>query len=270
MRAPRGVEQRIDWFLSHHPGKAGMCARHSWQSLGGDYGNPPRWGAPDANAVYDKIVASKRFFRGDPPKGALVVWRYGRHGHAAISLGGGMIATTDPTNQPGQTGIEPIAYPQKWGARIGYRIWTDEYNGVRFPVGEKAAVSNNFDYQYLGKPTGPQTVGMKYEKLDDSRWDPPRAGFEHTLVYLNVKPTFAPGMSIGSLRVRIVRADGDATGYNDFVVAKDALEDGVALFTYTYWELGDGKPTHVEARCQGGLALASIGTRYTKKAVVVD
>lgn len=128
----RSVEARIEWFLSNSPGGSGMCARHSWRSLGGDKGDPPAWGCPDANAVYDKVKASGRYWSSTPPRGALVVWKYGRHGHAAISAGNGRIVTTDPSGRPGSTGEEPLSYPSRWGAK-GY-IWTDQYNGVRFDV----------------------------------------------------------------------------------------------------------------------------------------
>jgi len=132
MSTPRTTEARIDWFLSHNPSGSGMCAQHSWHSLGGDYGNPPAWGCKNANAVYDKVKASGRYWTTEPPRGALVLWKYGNNGHAAISYGSGKIATTDPTNKPGKTGVEPLSYPKKWGA--GSYIWTDQYNGVRFSV----------------------------------------------------------------------------------------------------------------------------------------
>lgn len=129
---PRGIEERIKWFLSNSPGGSGMCARHSWRSLGGDKGDPPAWSCPNANSVYDKVKKSGRYWSTTPPRGALVIWKYGKHGHAAISVGGGRIVTTDPSNKPGGTGEESIKYPSKWGA--GSYIWTDQYNGVRFDV----------------------------------------------------------------------------------------------------------------------------------------
>jgi hypothetical protein len=137
MSSPRSTEARIDWFLSHNPSGVGMCAQHSWHSLGGDYGNPPAWGASDANAVYDKVKKSGRYFTTTPPRGALVVWKYGNNGHAAISYGDGKIATTDPNGKPGKTGVESLTYPHKWGASASARIWTDEYNGVRFSVDDE-------------------------------------------------------------------------------------------------------------------------------------
>lgn len=266
MPDPRGVEDRLTWFLTHDPGGVGMCARHSWRALGGDQGNPPRWFAEDANAVYDKVRASGRYFTTPPPRGALILWPYGKHGHAALSMGGGRIATTDPTGKPGGTGVEPIGYPARWGAK-GY-IWTDQYAGVRFEVG---TMSNNIDYNYSGKPKGDLTLGTRYTRLDVAAWDPPRKGLEHTLVYLNITPTkWATGKDVGGVRVRLVRADGDNTGYQDYTIAKDSLDDGGFLISYTYFEDGDGRPKRVEVRCQGGLLAATVGTRYVKAGVVVD
>jgi hypothetical protein len=148
MPDPRGPENRIHWFLNNNPSKRGMCAQHTWHSLGGNYGNPPAWGAPNANAVIKKVVESGRYFtpnnwEGPPPRGAYIAWQYGQHGHAALSLGDWRIATTDPTGKPGGVGVEPINYPQKWGAK-GWTLWTDEYNGVRFPVGEEGNMADGW------------------------------------------------------------------------------------------------------------------------------
>jgi hypothetical protein len=139
---PRGAEDRIRWFLANKPSGPGMCAQHSWHALGGDRGNPPRWYAANANAVYDKVRAAGRYWTSDPPRGALVLWEYGTNGHAALSLGDGRIATTDATgSRNGEPGIEPIGYPAKWGASPIKRIWTDTYNGVRFGVGSEMTTS---------------------------------------------------------------------------------------------------------------------------------
>jgi hypothetical protein len=80
------------------------------------------------------VKASGRYFTTTPPRGALVAWKYGRHGHVAISAGAGRIVTTDPHTGEGRTGEEPLTYPHRWGASASARIWTDQYNGVRFPV----------------------------------------------------------------------------------------------------------------------------------------
>lgn len=268
MSSPRGIEERIDWFMEHNPSGPGMCAQHTWHSLGGNNGNPPAWGCSDANECIDKIRASGRYWNnnGDiPPRGAWVGYKYGSNGHACLSLGDGRIATTDPGNGK-PVGIEDLDYPNKWGAS-GWDIWTDQYNGVRFDVGANMA---NYDYDYLEKPGGTLTVGTSYKKLDNSEWDPPHSGWENTYVYLNIKPTKWDG-DIGALRMRIVRADGDTTGHEDLIIARVALDnDGKTLRHVSYWEAGDGKKTHVELECIGGLLEVQIGTRYTKKCVVLE
>lgn len=138
----RGIDERITWMLDHPPGEVGQCARETWHALGGDQSTPcpPAWGTPDANAVYDEIIASGRYWTTTPiPRGAVIAWRYGDHGHAALSAGDGWICTTDPEGNAGGTGIEPLNYPERWGASPSKRIWTDQYNGVRFDVAETVA-----------------------------------------------------------------------------------------------------------------------------------
>jgi hypothetical protein len=279
MPAPRGIEDRIRWFQNHSPSKSGMCAQHTWRSLGGDYGNPPAWGAPTANSCVDKIKASGRYWTpqtwsGPPPRGAWIGWKYGDSGHAAIGNGNDWkINTTDPSGNQGMCGVEPLDFPRRWGfntANGPYTLWTDQYNGVRFEVG--ANMSGNYDYDYLDKPSGNFTVTRDYKTLDNSTWNPPRTGWENTFVYLNIKPFFQSGKNVGAIRIRVYREDGDTTGHHDLVIHKDALDtEGKTLRHWIYWEAGGkGDSTKVQMQCIGGLASAVIGTRYTKKAVVVD
>ena len=142
-KPPRNVKDRIAWFLkdSNGPQNSGMCAKRTWMSLGGDYGNPPAWGCADANAAYDKIIKSGRFWRGTPKKGAVVAWKYSKHGHLALSYdGASKIATTDPADGS-VAGVQDINFPTKWGAKKDSWIWTDQYNGVRFAVGDTSAAT---------------------------------------------------------------------------------------------------------------------------------
>ena len=137
MSSPRGVQARIQWMLDHPPGSPGWCAREVWHALGGDQDppNPPAWGTDDANEVYDRVKASGRWFdTWLAPDGADIIWKYGKYGHTALATGG-RICTTDPEGKPGGVGIEDLDYPHRWGANSTDRIWTDEYNGVRFAVG---------------------------------------------------------------------------------------------------------------------------------------
>jgi hypothetical protein len=162
----RKVEERIDWFLSHSPSSSGMCAQHTWYALGGNNGCPPAWGCSDANQCVDKVKKSGRYWTpstwsGPPPRGAWVGYKYGNNGHAALSLGDGRIATTDPSNGK-MVGIEDLDYPNKWGAS-GWDVWTDEYNGVRFDV---AAPISDGDV-YLSKLKYGQKDSDSVKRLQD-------------------------------------------------------------------------------------------------------
>lgn len=128
-----------------------------------------------------------------------------------------------------------------------------------------------YDYWYGGKPPEPQTFGRKYGVLDLSAHDPGAAGLEFSLRYLNIKPTYQAGKTVGAIRPRLVRPGGDFTAYDDIEICRDALdEDGIALKTFVYFEAGEAAPTHWELKCIGGIASAEIGTRYSKKAIIKD
>lgn len=166
---------------------------------------------------------------------------------------------------------------------IGHKEWSttgkvdprDDMNKVRADVARalESSVSDNYDYKYLGKPTGTFTVKRgDYVTLDQSTWTPPRSGWENTYCYLNIKPVFNSGKSAGAIRCRIMREDGDTTGHLDILIHKDALDsDGRMLYHWTYWEAGEkGAETKIQMLAIGELASATISTRYTKKVVVVD
>lgn len=208
---PRGVEERIEWFLHHLPSGPGMCAQHCWHALGGNYGNPPRWNCDDANAVYAKVIASGRYFKTEPPRGALIIWPYGEHGHEAISLGARKIATTDPTGQPGGVGVESIDYPKKWGA--GSYIWTDQYNGVRFDVKEPIVA----DPYIVKKADNVQTLPLnKWVQLDLGAVDAilPPLGANDWDAYVNLNLRSLKGAARNDLRYilgRWARYDSSST-----------------------------------------------------------
>ena len=132
--------------------------------------------------------------------------------------------------------------------------------------------SGNYDYHYGGKPPGTFSITRDYKTLDQSEWSPPRSGWESSTVYLNVDPTFQSGKTVGAIRLRLVREDGDDTGHADLFVMADALDgDGRCLIRWNYWEKGEkGVSTKVQVKCIGGLQSATISTRYLKKSVVVD
>lgn len=152
----RSVQARRKWFLNNRPSGVGMCAQHTWHALGGDRGNPPRWFAADANAVVAKVRAAGELKTGrlnDIPKGAIVLWEYGSHGHMALSDGPGKIVTTDPPGKPGGTGVESVTYPARFGARNNGRPtgWTNYYAGTRFTTGDEDMPLSNSDLAEIRK-----------------------------------------------------------------------------------------------------------------------
>jgi hypothetical protein len=127
----RSVNGRLNWFLTHKPGRAGLCARHTWQSLGNP--PPPALGAPDANAVV-RIMKAKGHFetsKKNIPKGAVVLWTSKNHGHAALYNGGGTIASTD-VHGPNTVGVVDLGYPERrWGHK--WAGWTYHWGNVELP-----------------------------------------------------------------------------------------------------------------------------------------
>lgn len=239
--APRSVAERIAWFLSNKPdidgdGKpdSGACANHSWKALGGDRGNPPAWGAPTANVVYDRVIASGRYWTTEPVPGALVVWKYGLHGHAAIAhTKAGKICTTNPTGNPLGTGIEPLDYPSRWGATAARRIWTDEYNGVRFPVGSELIAMSiprkgflSLDKWAVGRRIMAKVGAPNWVTVPGGRWftlaifDEPAGGeFAHWLQVIAPK-----GAEFGEVRLARLGWGSDSTGPGDIdATAQNAL-----------------------------------------------
>jgi len=162
-----------------------MCAQHSWHALGGNKNPPcpPRWNCANANAIVDKERAAGKLRTNNldaPPRGALVLWKYGANGHAALSLGNGKIATTDPTGKSGGVGIEPITYPKKWGAANGGRPtgWADYYAGVTFAVGEEEDMPlSDADIEKIAKAVNRTLGDWKADgELQPAADDPPKTG----------------------------------------------------------------------------------------------
>jgi hypothetical protein len=129
--ALRSVKGRLAWFLTHRPGRAGLCARHTWQSLGNP--PPPALGTPDAHAVIKRMKALGWWEtkRTNIPKGAIVGYTGGRHGHLCLYNGNGTIASTD-VHGPNTVGVVDLAWPERrWGMK--YAGWTYHYGTVELP-----------------------------------------------------------------------------------------------------------------------------------------
>lgn len=124
---PRTVEQAIAWIRSAAPGGVpgepvlGACERYMTLAYGwdGGYGTAlAHWDAPGPRMAGGGDM---------PPRGALVFWRTANPaGHVALSLGGGVVASTDynPVThayEAGTLGMGPIADIDAWGPRLGWR-----------------------------------------------------------------------------------------------------------------------------------------------------
>jgi hypothetical protein len=172
----RSVADRRKWFLSNSAGGVGWCARHTWRSFGG----LPAWNAPNANSVVKKLRAAGELRTGkidSIPKGAIVVWEYGKNGHMALSDGPGWIVTTDSSKGNNTTGREKMTYPKKWGAKNNGRPtgWADYYAGVRFAVGEDDMPLTDKDIERIAKAVN-QTLGdwTAAGEVQKSADDPPQ------------------------------------------------------------------------------------------------
>jgi hypothetical protein len=70
----------------------------------------------------------------NPPRGVPVAWKGGSHGngHRAVSLGGGLIRSTD-AGGPGIVATVPLSFPEKqWG--LVYLGWSDTIDGQPIPL----------------------------------------------------------------------------------------------------------------------------------------
>lgn len=123
---PRTVEEAIAAIRRAAPGGfpgesvAGMCERH--MNLAYGIGS----GYATANAHW--YASGPKWTEGTPPRGALVFWRTSNAaGHVALSLGNGVVASTDYNArthrfQSGVIGIGPIEDIDRWGPRLGWRV----------------------------------------------------------------------------------------------------------------------------------------------------
>jgi hypothetical protein len=128
-------QQAVRNALESATNKVGMCAQWTRQQFGvpalGDFD-----GDGDADAV-DMWKACVIKHHADvepvPPAGVPVFWSGGSkgHGHAAVSLGGGMVRSTDAWTA-GRVGTVPIVeVSRRWG--MPYLGWTEDLYGHEIP-----------------------------------------------------------------------------------------------------------------------------------------
>lgn len=128
-------------------------------------------------------------------------------------------------------------------------------------------------FNYSGKPSHPLIVTRgHYQPLDVHTAAPPRAGIELHMLYANCRITWDAASGnrprYGRIRVKYVRDDGDATGYQDWQVI-DGPGTDIFLVQPMHWEQGEsGKGGRWHIRCEGDIARLDVTTRYAKAAVL--
>ena len=150
------------------------------------------------------------------------------------------------------------------------RVWGPErYIGLDQGGTPDMAGEVVYEYKFLGKPSGKQTIGRKYVTLDSSKWNGSRKGREDTLVYLNMRPEFYDGKQAGAIRIRVMRGSGDGAGADELLLHRDALDDnGKSMQLFNFWESSDAEPTTIQVKCVGGVKSCELSTRYTKKSLI--
>ena len=92
---------------------------------------------PDAATAWKHALDRHKGDR-EPPRGAMVYWLGGSHGygHIAVSVGGGMVRSTD-AGGTGHVATVGVSWPtDHWG--LPYAGWADNVNDVRIPgVGDE-------------------------------------------------------------------------------------------------------------------------------------
>lgn len=104
--------------------RVGMCLMYTrtWLGIGARYGS----------AIAAWNGAKKRHGpKSTPPKGAPVFWRGGRHGHIALSMGGGKCRSTDRPRGGVVSTVSIDSITRAWG--YTYVGWTEDLNGVTIP-----------------------------------------------------------------------------------------------------------------------------------------
>ena len=119
---------------SHTSGFSGQCLRFVVTCLDGQH----RYGLPDANAAFR---ASKRLnTTSTPPAGVPVYFLGSKHGHVALSVGGGRIRSTDWPSRNKIAEVKITVLAETWGRR--YAGWAADIAGHRIPSLATDAAAN--------------------------------------------------------------------------------------------------------------------------------
>lgn len=123
LRGPDASVSKARAFTTYLP--VGMCCNFVWNCIAA----PHRFGLPDANAAWSR--ATQRRSGTDAPAGTPVYWAGGKHGHIALSVGGGRVRSTDwpAKGKVGEVDIDEMT--RTWG--IAYRGWSADFAGTPIP-----------------------------------------------------------------------------------------------------------------------------------------
>jgi hypothetical protein len=125
---PRNAREAASWAIEQvkigSSGWNNYCERFAETA----WGKPHRY--PSAIAHWHAAVKEGRAYQGKtPPPGAMVFWGGGQYGHAAVSIGGGKIVSTD-IKRKGKADIVTIDYLSKaWNKK--YLGWADPSKGTK-------------------------------------------------------------------------------------------------------------------------------------------
>lgn len=148
----------------HTRGFSGQCLRFVVTCLDGQH----RYGLPNANAAFRE---SKHLnTTGTPPAGVPVYFLGSKHGHVALSVGGGRIRSTDwpSRNKIGEVKISVLA--ETWGRR--YAGWAADIAGHRIPAlaagaSATASAAQSVKRPYPGHSTTPGDRGDTVRVIQD-------------------------------------------------------------------------------------------------------
>lgn len=117
----------------------GMCQYQTREWLGApSAGDHDGDGAADAEDGWKREPVSARRYDRNPPRGTPVTWLGGSNdnGHRALSLGNGMIRTTDGAGK-GNVATRELGWVEKnWG--LSYAGWSTTMNGITIPLPPEA------------------------------------------------------------------------------------------------------------------------------------
>jgi hypothetical protein len=147
----------------HTSGFSGQCLHFVWRCLDGQH----KYGLPDANAAFR---ASKHLHTtGTPPAGVPVYFLGSKHGHVALSVGGGRIRSTDWPSSGRISEVRISELAKAWGRR--YAGWAGDMAGHKIPgigtASSASALTARPRRPYPGHSTTPGDKGATVKVIQD-------------------------------------------------------------------------------------------------------